>query len=61
MVINVRYDKLGDKRYLRTITRNNQILNLPLNLGTFRIETKKDLDRVFEKVKKMLMGKGRKK
>ena len=57
MGVNIRYDKIGEKRYMRTITKNGKILNMPINLKSFEIKTKKDLDNDFEKVKKLLRSK----
>lgn len=56
MTVIIKYDKIGVKRYLRTITRDANVLKSKLNFQILKNKTEKDLETDFKKVKKQLTG-----
>lgn len=47
--MNIRYDKIKEGRYIRTITVGGKIINLPGNLQLVKASKKSDLKKDFDK------------
>lgn len=52
----IRYDLVGDKRYLKTITVDGKIIDVPGNLQVIKVRKKSDLNKDFNQTVKRLKG-----